>query len=750
MPGRAGPRSTRKDEEVIQLQKVYVIAALCAIAALALACAPASATTYGSHYGIVGAWAGEPFDSLARDLGTKWIRTGFDWDVVETADNYYDPYSVWLQDNMFNTMTGFGINVFHNFNYTPAWARTGPTNAYPPTNPAKYTEYITYTVNRYKNIVHHWGLWNEPNLSQFYNGDFNWYINNLLIPGIDAIKAEDPTARVCIGELSTSGDDVGKLRTILQTVNAAGRKPLVDVVCHHSYDGGDTWQGRVADIDTLHNMIVSEGWGDKEFWITESSLETTNETAQANYLIGMVTAMDARPWWNKFFWWQLHEGEGGHFGLVRWPDWSLKPAYTQYQAYIAEHADDAEIVSDTIPTSMIAGQQYNVSVTTENTGTVNWTSDVYKLGAVNDSDPFYGNRVNLNGGEVIAPDQTKTFSFTMTAPTSTGTYTTDWRMVHEGVRWFGHSLVKTVQVTGGGQTPYAGVIQLPGTIQAENFDNGGEGVAYHDYDTINSGGQYRSTGVDIETCYDTGGGYNTGWMSSTEWLEWTVNVAGTGDYDIYLRVASGEGGGTFKVLLDGVDKTGSRSFAGAGGWQNWTTIIVPARNLTSGQHVFRVNVESGGWNLNKIDVISRGADAVSIDLGNPDINDSMTHISAGDGDTVPWTSAGHYCRENVDYPDLYMYFTVSDAWAYQGSKQNVYITFDYYDLGSGTLGLNYDAVGNQWKYVAGPALTNTGGWKQYTFNVTDAYFGNRENYGADFRICGIWGEWGVDTVCVYQ
>ncbi|MDO8686315.1 MAG: hypothetical protein Q7J78_06575 [Clostridiales bacterium] len=36
-----------------------------------------------------------------------------------------------------------------------------------------------------------------------------------------------------------------------------------------------------------------------------------------------------------------------------------------------------------------------------------------------------------------------------------------------------------------------------GTIQAENFDNGGEGVAYHDSDATNSGGQYRSTGVDI-------------------------------------------------------------------------------------------------------------------------------------------------------------------------------------------------------------------------------------------------------------
>jgi hypothetical protein len=137
-------------------------------------------------------------------------------------------------------------------------------------------------------------------------------------------------------------------------------------------------------------------------------------------------------------------------------------------------------------------------------------------------------------------------------------------------------------------------------------------------------------------------------------------------------------------------------------------------------------------------------------LSNPDFGDGVSHIQVSDGDTVPWTSAGHYCRENVDFPDLYMYFGVSDAWAYQGSKQDAYITFDYYDLGSGTLGLDYDSTSSSYQHVSGPALTSTGGFKQYTFHVTNAYFGNRENGGADFRITGISGEWGVDTVCVYQ
>ncbi|MDO8588700.1 MAG: NBR1-Ig-like domain-containing protein [Armatimonadota bacterium] len=443
------------------MQRTVSILLLWALLAL-LAClpaAPALAATYSSHYAICGAWAsgvGEPFDALVSNLGVTWIRTGFDWDQIETADDYYDPYGVWLQDQMFSTMTGMGINVFHNFTYTPTWLRPpGSLNSTPPSNPAKYAEYITWAVNRWKNQCHHWGFWNEPNIAPFWTGDYNWYIQNLLIPGLDAVKAADPTAKTVVGELSTSGDDVGKLRTMLRAIVAAGRKDKVDFICHHSYDGGDNYPGRIADIDNLRNMIVAEGFGDRELWITETSIESDyqGETYQANYLIGMMQGMDARPWWTKTFWWQLHEGEGGHFGLVRYPDWSLKPAYTQYQAYIAEHADNADIVSNTIPATMVANRQYYVSVAVRNSGTVTWNDpNQWKLGAVNDSDPFAGGRQQLDPGESVPPDAVKTFRFWMTAPATTGTYTTDWQMVREGVHWFGHPLVKQVVVNNGPDT----------------------------------------------------------------------------------------------------------------------------------------------------------------------------------------------------------------------------------------------------------------------------------------------------------
>lgn len=59
-------------------------------------------------------------------------------------------------------------------------------------------------------------------------------------------------------------------------------------------------------------------------------------------------------------------------------------------------------------------------------------------------------------------------------------------------------------------TPYTGTaITLPGRIEVENFDNGGEGVAYHDTTATNDGGAYRAEGVDVCTC-----GSPYGWRST--------------------------------------------------------------------------------------------------------------------------------------------------------------------------------------------------------------------------------------------
>jgi hypothetical protein len=150
------------------------------------------------------------------------------------------------------------------------------------------------------------------------------------------------------------------------------------------------------------------------------------------------------------------------------------------------------------------------------------------------------------------------------------------------------------------QSPYPGPnpAAIPGIIEAENYDNGGEGVAYHDLDTTNNGGVYRTTeGVDVKAVTDSGtAGYAVGWAQAGEWLEYTVNVAQAGTYTINARVASQGVGGTFHIEFNGTDKTGTLTVPNTGTWDNgvYQTVIKTGVSLSGGQQVMRIAMDTNG------------------------------------------------------------------------------------------------------------------------------------------------------------
>ena len=148
------------------------------------------------------------------------------------------------------------------------------------------------------------------------------------------------------------------------------------------------------------------------------------------------------------------------------------------------------------------------------------------------------------------------------------------------------------------QMPYLGspfvVGSTPTTIQAENFDNGGEAVAYHDLESANKGGKYRTTGVDIESTTDTGAGYDVGYVKAGEWLEYTIDVQQAGTYDVAFRLASAAGGGRFHAEIAGANKTASLSVPNTGGWQKWTTLTKTGVALAAGKQVLRIAFDTNG------------------------------------------------------------------------------------------------------------------------------------------------------------
>jgi len=144
-------------------------------------------------------------------------------------------------------------------------------------------------------------------------------------------------------------------------------------------------------------------------------------------------------------------------------------------------------------------------------------------------------------------------------------------------------------------TPFSGTpMALPGKIEAENYDKGGEGVAYHDTTIGNTGGVYRTDNVDLQTATDTGGGYKVKTAAAGEWLNYTVSIAAAGTYTIDARVCSGGAGGTFHIEIDGVNVTGAMTVPDTGSWNAFTTISKSGVSLPAGTHVLRLVLDTNG------------------------------------------------------------------------------------------------------------------------------------------------------------
>jgi hypothetical protein len=158
----------------------------------------------------------------------------------------------------------------------------------------------------------------------------------------------------------------------------------------------------------------------------------------------------------------------------------------------------------------------------------------------------------------------------------------------------------TVVPASGGQGPYGGTPRpVPGKAEAENYDTGGQAVAYHDTTAANTGGQYRTDGVDIWKSATEG--FYVGAIANGEWLEYTVNVATSGQYKIDLRVATPNSGRKIRLEMDGVAVGSVITLPSTGSWNTWQTVGATA-NLTSGRHVLRVVFVSGGFNFNWINI----------------------------------------------------------------------------------------------------------------------------------------------------
>jgi hypothetical protein len=159
-----------------------------------------------------------------------------------------------------------------------------------------------------------------------------------------------------------------------------------------------------------------------------------------------------------------------------------------------------------------------------------------------------------------------------------------------------------IRLSTNGQLPYLGLpFAVPGQFEAEDFDKGGEGIAYHDLTSGNLGGLYR-TGEDVDIISPYAGGYAVNNFQTGEWLEYTINVTQSGTYRVEALISSTSTNGKFHIDVDGVDVTGMINVPNTGAWGTFQWVAKNGNGiaLTAGQHVLRIEADAQYCNLDAI------------------------------------------------------------------------------------------------------------------------------------------------------
>jgi len=289
--------------------------------------------------------------------------------------------------------------------------------------------------------------------------------------------------------------------------------------------------------------------------------------------------------------------------------------------------------------SVVVGQSADRSFTVTNTGEGTLT------GAASTSAPFSivaGGSFSLGAGA----SQVVVVRFT---PTTVGVFSANVSFTSNG----GDSsrLVTGTGTSAATRSPYKGSpFPVPGSIEAEDFDNGGEGVSWHDLTAGNQGGFYRTdTDVDIIAPTGTATGAVVNNFQAGEWLEHTISVAQAGTYRLEAHVSSEFFTSRWHAEIDGVNVTGSVAVPNTGFWSTFQWVGVGGISLSAGQHVLRVQADQEYFNFDALRITAQ-TNTTPLPIATDGFESGT--FSGGTGWSGPWTNSGDVSiRTNVDGPE---------------------------------------------------------------------------------------------------
>ncbi|KAA1260261.1 hypothetical protein LF1_28000 [Rubripirellula obstinata] len=203
--------------------------------------------------------------------------------------------------------------------------------------------------------------------------------------------------------------------------------------------------------------------------------------------------------------------------------------------------------------------------------------------------------------------------------------------------------------------------------------------------------------------------------------------------------------GSFALQYDSVDgayvQTASALLTDSGQWRTHRFELSDAYfgNRQNAASDFRLVKSSGNLLVRRLRLSKESVLSVQADLGATNISDGLRHqASGGDGQSLSTNSGERDSRILTGDPSsLYLYMQLDDDFAHQvAAGLNAIVEVVYQDVGNGNLNIQYDSVDAAYRSAESVSMENTGQWRTARFYLDDAYFGNRQNDGSDFRITG--------------
>ncbi|WP_052384029.1 carbohydrate-binding protein [Litchfieldella xinjiangensis] len=186
----------------------------------------------------------------------------------------------------------------------------------------------------------------------------------------------------------------------------------------------------------------------------------------------------------------------------------------------------------------------------------------------------------------------------------------------------GFTLVVGAPPVDDGQTPFNGtqapwLVDAGGlTLQAIHYDAGGQGVAYNDSSEAQLGSNLRGDGVDIAVAENA-----IGWVADGEWVEYTINVAEAGTYDLSFMLSTPESGRSITASVEqgGTFYTSSSALAvpNTGSWTNFTQTQPLAMDLEAGEQVLRLTFNGGSMDIQSLTLDKQEEQQAFNDSGTP-------------------------------------------------------------------------------------------------------------------------------------